>query len=140
MAVLDERIAAWTSGQSARQVLDLLHDAGVPAGLVYEPEDMLADPHFRARQSLVEVPDPEHGHITMPAVAPRLSDTPAAYVGRDQPSVSTLSRCWLSSPGLTPPSWTELRQEAFWERPTITPPQPIRGRQPCDHRHGYEAA
>jgi formyl-CoA transferase len=78
MTELDTCIAAWTSGRPARQLLDLLHDAGVPAGLVYEPEDMLADPHFRARRSLVEVPDPDHGHITMPAVAPRLSDTPGA--------------------------------------------------------------
>jgi formyl-CoA transferase len=76
MAELDERIADWTTTRPARQVLDRLHEAGVPAGLVYEPEDMLADPHFRARRSLVEVPDPDHGHVTMPAVAPRLSGTP----------------------------------------------------------------
>jgi formyl-CoA transferase len=76
MAELDERIADWTAARPARAVLDLLHEAGVPAGLVYEPEDMLADPHFRARRSLVQVPDPDHGRVTMPAVAPRLSGTP----------------------------------------------------------------
>jgi formyl-CoA transferase len=76
MAVLDEQIADWTAARPAREVLELLHAAGVPAGLVYEPEDMLADPHFAARRSLVEVPDRDHGSITMPAVAPRLSDTP----------------------------------------------------------------
>ena len=76
MTELDDRIADWTVARPARQVLDLLHEAGVPAGLVYEPEDMLADPHFRARRSLVEVPDPDHGRITMPAAVPRLSDTP----------------------------------------------------------------
>jgi succinyl-CoA---D-citramalate CoA-transferase len=76
MAELDERIADWTAARPARQVLDRLHEAGVPAGLVYEPEDMLADPQFRARRSLVEVPDRDHGHVTMAAVAPRLSDTP----------------------------------------------------------------
>ena len=61
MAELDERIADWTAARPARQVLDRLHEAGVPAGLVYEPEDMLADPQFRARRSLVEVPDRDHG-------------------------------------------------------------------------------
>jgi crotonobetainyl-CoA:carnitine CoA-transferase CaiB-like acyl-CoA transferase len=76
MAVLDDRIADWARGQPARQVLERLHAAGVPAGLVYEPEDMLADPHFRARRSLVEVPDPDHGRLAMPGVAPRLSHTP----------------------------------------------------------------
>jgi formyl-CoA transferase len=78
MAVLDDRIAAWTSGQPAQAILDRLHGAGVPAGLVYEPEDMLDDPHFRARRSLVEIPDTDHGRVTMPAVAPRLSGTPGS--------------------------------------------------------------
>jgi crotonobetainyl-CoA:carnitine CoA-transferase CaiB-like acyl-CoA transferase len=78
MAVLDELIAAWTGSRAAREVLDQLHTAGVPAGLVYEPADMLADPHFGARRSLVEVPDRDHGSIAMPAVVPRLSDTPGA--------------------------------------------------------------
>ena len=55
MAVLDKRITAWTGDRAAREVLDLLHAAGVPAGLVYEPADMLTDPHFAARRSLVEV-------------------------------------------------------------------------------------
>ena len=78
MAVLDKRITAWTGDRAAREVLDLLHAAGVPAGLVYEPADMLTDPHFAARRSLVEVPDRDHGSIAMPAVVPRLSDTPGA--------------------------------------------------------------
>ncbi len=57
-------------------MLALLHEAGVPAGLVYEPGDMLADLHFQARESIVRVPDREFEDVVMPAVAPRLSATP----------------------------------------------------------------
>jgi len=48
----------------------------VPAGLVYEPKDMLADPHFAARRSIETVKDGRHGELTMQAVVPRLSETP----------------------------------------------------------------
>ena len=34
---------------TAEDLLTRLHEAGVPAGLVYEPKDMFADPHFVAR-------------------------------------------------------------------------------------------
>jgi crotonobetainyl-CoA:carnitine CoA-transferase CaiB-like acyl-CoA transferase len=76
MAVLDEIIAAWTREHTSRELLDALHEGSVPGGLVYQPADMISDPHFRARRSLVEVEDPEHGSIVMPAVVPRLSETP----------------------------------------------------------------
>ena len=74
---LDELIGAWTRPQRSASLLDALHAAAVPAGLVYTPADLAADPHVRARQSLVEVHDDEVGPVLMPAPAPRLSRTPA---------------------------------------------------------------
>ena len=44
---IDTIIAGWTERFAAADLLDKLHAAGVPAGLVYEPKDMLADPHFQ---------------------------------------------------------------------------------------------
>ena len=76
-AELDALIAAWTAPQCSQDLLDALHAAAVPAGLVYSPADMAADPHFRARHSLVEVDDAELGPVLMPAPAPRLSRTPS---------------------------------------------------------------
>ena len=75
---LDELVGKWTSSRRSAELLSLLHEAGVPAGLVYEPGDMLADPHFQARGSLVRVPDREFEEVAMPAVAPRLSATPGS--------------------------------------------------------------
>lgn len=73
---LDRLIADWTRTRTSADVLEPMHAAGVPAGLVYEPADMLDDPHFRARQSIVRFPDREFGEVAMPAVVPRLSETP----------------------------------------------------------------
>jgi crotonobetainyl-CoA:carnitine CoA-transferase CaiB-like acyl-CoA transferase len=117
MAELDQRIAAWTADRPAAEVLALLHDAGGHAGLVYQPGDMLADPHFRARRSLVELPDPDHGHVTMAAVAPRLSETPGGVrwagpaLGRHTAEVLT------GLAGLGDTELDELRQAGVVGRP-----------------------
>ncbi len=76
VAEIDAIVTAWTLTHSSAQVLARLHEAGVPAGLVYEPKDMLDDPHFAARKSLVRVPDEKYGEIVMQGVFPRLSETP----------------------------------------------------------------
>jgi crotonobetainyl-CoA:carnitine CoA-transferase CaiB-like acyl-CoA transferase len=76
MHAIDTIIAGWTERFDAAELLDKLHTAGVPAGLVYEPKDMLADPHFAARRSIETVKDGRHGELTMQAVVPRLSETP----------------------------------------------------------------
>jgi formyl-CoA transferase len=73
---LDTRIATWTAKQQADDLLAVLHEGGVPAGRTYRAVDMLRDPHFAARESIVRVPDPAFGEIAMQNVAPRLSETP----------------------------------------------------------------
>jgi crotonobetainyl-CoA:carnitine CoA-transferase CaiB-like acyl-CoA transferase len=45
-------------------------------GPVYDVADIFQDPHFRARQNIVEVPDEDLGKITMQGVFPKLSATP----------------------------------------------------------------
>ncbi|GAC1611080.1 MAG: CaiB/BaiF CoA-transferase family protein [Mycobacteriales bacterium] len=74
---LDALIADWSRSQSSRALLESLHAASVPAGLVYTPADMVVDPHFAERRSLIELTDPELGTVLAPAPAPRLSRTPA---------------------------------------------------------------
>ena len=77
--------------------------AGVPAGRVYDAEDMLTDPHFAAREALVTVPDAELGEIRMQGVFPKLSATPGSVrrpapltVGQD---TSEILERWLGQKG-----------------------------------------
>lgn len=78
MAELDELIAEWTATFSADDLLERLHDAGVPAGRIYRPRDMFADPHFAAREAIVRLLHPELGDFAMQNVVPRLSRTPGS--------------------------------------------------------------
>jgi len=78
MAELDERIGRWSAGYDADALLSTLDAAGVPAGRIYRPQDMLTDRHMIERESLVTVPDPTFGDLAMQNVAPRLSRTPGS--------------------------------------------------------------
>jgi formyl-CoA transferase len=73
---LDDHIATWSSKHDADALLALLHEGGVPAGRTYRAQDMLRDPHFAARESIVRVADDTFGELAMQNVAPRLSATP----------------------------------------------------------------
>jgi formyl-CoA transferase len=75
-AELDGLIAAWTRERTVAEVERAMIEAGVPAGKIYRAADMLADPHFRARESIVEVDHPRWGRLPMQNVFPRLSATP----------------------------------------------------------------
>jgi formyl-CoA transferase len=75
---LDERIAAWTVTMSTTELLALLEKHGVPSGLIYRTRDMLADPHFAAREAIVTTQHPRFGSLRMQNVAPRLSQTPSS--------------------------------------------------------------
>jgi len=73
---LDALIAEWTAHQRADALLERLAAAGVPAGRIYRAKDMLADPHFAARQAIIRVAHPDFGDLAMQGVFPRLSRTP----------------------------------------------------------------
>ncbi|WP_235735455.1 CaiB/BaiF CoA transferase family protein [Nocardioides alcanivorans] len=73
---LDDLISEWTKTVDAEELLALMDTGGVPAGRIYKAADMLEDPHFRARESIVQVPDQTFGQLRMQNVVPKLSATP----------------------------------------------------------------
>ena len=75
---LDRLIADWTSALTINELEALMIEHSVPAGRVYRGPEMLADPHFAAREALLTVPHPELGEVTMQAPMPKLSATPSA--------------------------------------------------------------
>ncbi len=73
---LDGMVGHWTGGLPTKTVLELMDKHGVPAGLIYRAPDMLEDPHFQAREAIVETDHPHFGKLKMQNVAPKLSKTP----------------------------------------------------------------
>jgi formyl-CoA transferase len=77
-AELDAIVADWTSTQESGALVELMAEHGVPAGMIYRPAEMLTDPQFLARESIVEVAHRTFGRLAMQGVVPRLSRTPGA--------------------------------------------------------------
>ena len=78
MELLDGMIAEWTARFPANDLLTLLEQAGVPAGRIYRAKDMLADPHFLARDMIVRRDFPGIGQVPMQNVVPKLSMSPGS--------------------------------------------------------------
>ncbi len=76
VALLDAAIAGWTSLHGMDHVLAVLEQAGVPAGRIYSIADIVADPHYQARDMILSAQLPGGVNVKMPGIVPKLSDTP----------------------------------------------------------------
>ncbi len=56
--------------------LYLLEEHAVPAGKIFTAADMLEDPQYQARETLIDVEHPQYDKLKMQSVFPRLSATP----------------------------------------------------------------
>lgn len=77
-AELDRIVSDWTRNWPLPELLALLEANGVPCGRIFRAPDMLEDPQFAARQSIVEVDHPVFGKVKMQNAFPRLSETPGS--------------------------------------------------------------
>jgi crotonobetainyl-CoA:carnitine CoA-transferase CaiB-like acyl-CoA transferase len=60
-AELDARIEEWTVRKTPEEVVRLLQEAGIAAGLVQNAEDLAHDPQLLARKFFLSLPHPIHG-------------------------------------------------------------------------------
>ncbi|MGM4870918.1 CoA transferase [Bradyrhizobium sp. MOS001] len=77
-ALLDAAITAWTSQRTMDEILARLDAADVPAGRIYSVADIVDDPHYAAREMILQTELPGDVTVKMPGIAPKLSDTPGA--------------------------------------------------------------
>jgi crotonobetainyl-CoA:carnitine CoA-transferase CaiB-like acyl-CoA transferase len=70
---LDEIVADWIRRRTAREVLDVFDANDVVAGRIYSIADIFEDPHYRARDDIVDVPDEDLGTVKQPGVFPKFS-------------------------------------------------------------------
>ncbi len=73
---LDKIIADEILARTCDENMQIFEPGGVTAIPVYDIEDILADPHFQARDLIRRIPDPDFGEVLMHTAAPRMSRTP----------------------------------------------------------------
>ena len=76
VARIDAAISAWTAERSLDEVLLALNEARIPAGKIYDAADIATDPHYLARDMLLQSTLDDGTAVTLPGIVPKLQTTP----------------------------------------------------------------
>ncbi|GAQ62886.1 CaiB/BaiF CoA transferase family protein [Streptomyces scabiei] len=108
--VLDEAVGAWIARHTREEVIEVFEKAEAAVAPVQDITDVMADPQYRALDTVTTVDDPDLGPLRMQNVLFRLSATPGAirWAGRAHGADTDAV---LTELGLSEPDIAALRQE-----------------------------
>ena len=107
---IDGVIAQWAAQHSLDEVLQALHEHRVPAGRVYDVADIFKDPHYQAREMLIQGELEDGTAVTLPGILPKLSKTPGG-VERKAPTLGQDTDEVLLSLGFDEATLHQLRAQ-----------------------------
>ncbi|HEM45669.1 MAG TPA: CoA transferase, partial [Alphaproteobacteria bacterium] len=107
---LHAKIGEWTAGFDDRTLARELQAVGVPAAPVLNVADLLDDPHYRARETFIEVEHPLGYRETIYGAYVKMDRTPAVvrpgpWIGQDN------DRVFLDLLGLDPARYEQLKKD-----------------------------
>jgi crotonobetainyl-CoA:carnitine CoA-transferase CaiB-like acyl-CoA transferase len=107
---VDGLVADWVALRTQEEALRIFEEADVTAGPVYDIAQFMDDPHVRAREIVVELPDDEMGTIPMHNIVPTLSGTPGGF-RLPAPSLGEHNEALLTELGLDEQAIATLRAQ-----------------------------
>ncbi|NWB99618.1 CoA transferase [Pseudomonas gingeri] len=108
--MLDTAIEAWTRRHPIDHVLAKLEAAEVPSGRIYSVADIVADPHYQARDMILDAELPGGVKVKMPGIVPKLSATPGEVTWQG-PALGQHTGAVLAELGLSEGEIARLRDE-----------------------------
>jgi len=107
---LKEAIEGWTRTKDKMEVFKTLADLGIPTAPVLDTKEVLNDPHFNQRGTIVEFEHPERGKFKMAGCPIRLSKSdyeykPSPLLGQHNAEI------YQDLLGLTPADLEKLQQD-----------------------------
>ena len=72
---LDDIVQAWAKDKPIAEIENVMIENAVPVGKVYRAKEMLDDPHYAARDALIDLPSEAFGSVKMQNVFPKMSKT-----------------------------------------------------------------
>jgi formyl-CoA transferase len=106
--LIDAAISAYTAQHSLDDVLTAMNAAGVPAGKSYDAADIANDPHYQARDMILNATLPDGSVVQVPGIVPKLSKTPG-QITRAAPTLGQHTTEILESLGIS------TSQQADWK-------------------------
>ena len=110
--LIDGAIEAWTRRHSLEDVLQSLHNARIPAGRVYDIADICDDPHYQARNMLLNSQLDDGTPVKLPGIVPKLSTTPGT-VRRSAPKLGQDTTDILTELGIDARTLEDWRQRGI---------------------------
>jgi len=109
-AALNQIIEEWTRQRSKHEVMRILGAAGVPCGACQDTGEVLADPHLKAREMIVDVDYPTRGTYQTVGCPVKLSGSPVEV--RRPPMLGEHTEALLQSLcGVDPAETRRLRDD-----------------------------
>jgi formyl-CoA transferase len=96
---IDVAIGEWTARHTLDEVLAALNEARIPAGRIYDVADIATDPHYHAREMIVEDTLHDGTPVQVPGVVPKLCGTPGT-IERSAPTLGEHTDTVLESIGV----------------------------------------
>lgn len=106
---VDDVLSAWTRGQTASQVVQVL-GGRIPVGRVNSMAEIAADPHVRARSMVVHMRDREGGEGVAVAGCPIKMTATSPWPGERAPQLGEHTSEILAELGCTNAEITDLRR------------------------------
>ena len=75
---LNDELQGWLGQRDLQETMDQLIPSGGVVGPVYDAPQIMADPHYLAREDIIDIDDPELGKTKMLGVVPKFSETPGS--------------------------------------------------------------
>jgi len=75
---LDALVNEWTKTLTVDELEALMIEHSIPAGKMFRAPEMIADPHYAAREALIEVETERWGTLKMQNAFPKMSGTPSS--------------------------------------------------------------
>jgi formyl-CoA transferase len=107
---LNAIVEQWTRQRSKHEVMRLMGEAGVPCGACQDTGEVLADPHLKAREMIVDLDYPPRGTYRTVGCPLKLSDSPVVVTR--PPMLGEHTEVLLEALcGVAPDKTKRLRQE-----------------------------
>jgi len=108
MGTLIAMAEAWFAARTFAEAVEGLERHDIPHSPVMSMADIFADPHYRERQTIIEVAS-EIGPLPQPAVVPRLSATPGRATHAGPPLGHHTDEVLTGLLAMTPAEIADLR-------------------------------
>lgn len=96
-AVVDKLVGDWCAQYTKKEAMELMQNAGVPAGAVFDTQELMDDPHLRKRGMFEEIEHPTRGKFYVPGWPVKMSESrvPAKTAPLLGQHTAELLREWL---------------------------------------------